>query len=82
MHLTYEDATMVAASDKFSKFLPPETLKMHSLAISVLDFHVKQSSNYISLHYETLFIVDDFLKTHIQIKHLYGYNHERVAKQS
>ena len=40
----------------FSKFVPPETLKMHSLALSVLTFQfVKHFPNYVSLHYEKSF---------------------------
>ena len=44
----------------FSKFVPPDAQKMHSLTLSVLRFFVKPFPNYLSLHYKTLFFVDDF----------------------
>ena len=42
-------------AEKFSTFVPPDTLKMHSLVLSVPNF-----PNYLSLHYERLYFVDDF----------------------
>ena len=45
---------------KFSKFVSLDVLKMHSLTLSVLRFFVKPFPNYLGLHYETLFFVDDF----------------------
>ena len=51
---------------KCSKYVPPDALKMQSLAL-FLDFFFKHFPNYLSLHYETLFI-DGFLKIHIILK--------------
>ena len=48
--------------EKFSKFVPPDTLKMHSLAHSVLRFLCKRFPNYLNLHYKKLFFVDDLEK--------------------
>ena len=50
--------------EKFSKFLPPDALKMHSLSL-FLDFFVNYLPNYLDLHYETFLFPDDFLKIHI-----------------
>ena len=36
-------------AEKFSKFVPPDTLKMHSLALPVLDFFLKHFPNYLKL---------------------------------
>ena len=49
----------------FSKFLPQNALKMHSLSLSVFRFFCKIFS--ISLHYETFFLMDDFCRVHIFI---------------
>ena len=43
IHLTYEGASMVGA-EHFLKFVPPDALKMHSLALSVLRFLCKTFS--------------------------------------
>ena len=54
---------------------------MHSLILSVLRFLCKTFPNYLSLNYEILFLVDDFLKkSYIQIKKLYGYKFVRATK--
>ena len=45
---------------KKSKFMPPDTLKMYSLVVFSQIFFVKHFPNYLSLHYEKLFIVNDF----------------------
>ena len=50
---------------KFSKFLLPDALKMHSLILPVLRFFVKPFPNYLRLHYEKLFFVNGFLKIQI-----------------
>ena len=44
---------------------PPGALKIHSLTLSVHRFFVKAFPNYLSLHYKTFFLKDDFLKNHI-----------------
>ena len=51
-------------SGKFSKFMQPDTLKIHSLALS-LDFFVKTFANYLSLPYKKLFFVDMVFKKFI-----------------
>ena len=45
---------------KKSKFMPPDTLKQVLPGCLFLDFYVKHFPNYLSLHYEKLFIVNDF----------------------
>ena len=50
---------------KFSKFVSPDTLKMHLLAPSFLEFFVKYFPNYLILHYEKLFSVDHLKKIDI-----------------
>ena len=54
--------------EKFAKFVPTDTLKMHPLGSCLfLDFFVKHSPNYLTLHYKKLFFVDDFKKIQIFI---------------
>ena len=65
-------------AEKFPKFVPPTTLKIHSLALSVLRFFCQ---NYSSFHYEKVFSVDDFKKNHIQ-KNLHGCKLARATKRS
>ena len=51
----------------------------------LLDFFV-HFPNYLSLHYKTLLLVDDFFKIYVcigsQIKIMYGYKLVRAARQS
>ena len=64
----------------FSKFAPPDPLKMHSLALSTLRFLT--FSNYLCVHDKTLFR-GLFLKySYIQTKNWYGYKLVRAVKQS
>ena len=51
IHQMYEGATMVRT---FSKFVPPDALKMHSLTLSVIRFLCKLFSKLF------FFLVDDF----------------------
>ena len=66
---------------KFSKFVPPDTLKIHSLALSVLRFLCKAFSKLLKLTLQKT--LDDFIKnSHIQIKNSYGYKLVKAVKQS
>ena len=52
---------------KSSKSVPPDALKKHSLALPV--------PRTLSLHYKTLFFVEDFLKIHIfKLKNIMAMN--------
>ena len=66
--------------------MAPDALKMNSPSLSVSRFFVKHFVDYLSLHYETLFFLDDFKKNSyihmvIQIKNLYGYKLVKTAKR-
>ena len=50
----------LAVSGKIFKICAPDTLKMHPWLCLFLDLFVKHFPNYLSLHYEKLFFVDDF----------------------
>ena len=50
--------------ERLSKFVPPDTLEMHSVALPVLRF-CKTFSKILRLTLQKLFFVDDFLKIHI-----------------
>ena len=68
-------------AQKFSKYVPADTLKMHSLALSVLTFLCKTFSTSIKLSLrKTLFRGSFFKKSYIQIKHLYDYKLVTAAK--
>ena len=64
--------------EKFSKFVPSHTVKMHSLALSVLRLLCTTFSKFL--------FVDVFKKIiysyNIQIKILYGYKLVRAAERS
>ena len=68
-------------AQKFSKYVPADTLKMHSLALSVLTFLCKTFSTSIKLSLrKTLFRGSFFKKSYIQIKNLYDYKLVTAAK--
>ena len=59
--------------EKFSKFVPPDTLQMHSLALLVLRFFCKTFSKLLKLTLGKNLFRELFLKNSIiQIKYLYG----------
>ena len=60
---------------KSSKFVPPDALKEHSLALPV--------PRIPSLHYKILLFVEDLKKnSYIHIKNLYGYEVMRTTTRS
>ena len=68
-------------AEKFSKFVPPNTLKMHSLALSVLRFLCKTFPKSLKLSLRKTLFRGWFSKiSYIQIKKLYGYKLVRAAK--
>ena len=68
--------------ERLSKFVPPDTLEMHSVALPVLRF-CKTFSKILRLTLQKLFFVDDFLKIHIfKQKICYAYKLVRAAKLS
>ena len=68
-------------AEKFSKFVPPNTLKMHSLALSVLRFLCKTFPKSLKLSLRKTLFRGWFSKiSYIQIKKLYGYELVRAAK--
>ena len=70
-------------AEKCSKFVPPDTLKIHSLPLSVLRFLCKTFSILLKLSlWKTLFCRWFFKNSYIQIKNLYDYNLVRAANQS
>ena len=64
-HSTHKSATIVGAERNISKICSSRYSKDASLALYFLDFFVKHFPNYLSLHYEKLFFVDNFEKNHI-----------------
>ena len=52
-------------AEKFSKFVPPDTLKMHSLAHSVLRFICKRFSKILKLTLQKTIFRGWFIKIHI-----------------
>ena len=61
----------------------PDTLKMHSLPLSVIRLLCKTFCKSLKLRFQkTLFGGWFFKKSYIQIKNLYGYKLVRAGKQS
>ena len=63
----------------FSKFAPPDALKIHSLALSTLRFLAFSN---LCLHNKTLFCGWFLKNSYIQTKNWYGYKLVRAVKQS
>ena len=80
---THEGAVGWCRVDKFSNFVPPDTLKMLSLALPVLRFLCKSFSKLLKLILQKTLFHGWFLKnSYIQIKNVNGYKPVRAAKQS
>ena len=68
--------------EKFSKFLPTDTLKMHSQALTVLQFLCETFSKLLKLTLrKTLFQGWFLTNSYIQRKKLYGYKLVRAVRQ-
>ena len=68
--------------EKFSKFVPPDALKMHSLVLSVLRFPCKTFSKLPKFTLRNTLLREWFLKNSYIQKKLYGYKLERATKRS
>ena len=70
-------------ADKCLKIVPPHTLKVHSLPVSVLRFLCKTFSKLRKLTLRKICFCGWFLKTlYIQIKNLYAYKLVRAGKRN
>ena len=58
-----------ALSGKFSKFVPPDTLKMHSPVLSVLRFLCNIFPKLLRFKLRNTHFVDDFYEIHISIEY-------------
>ena len=78
---TYEGATIVGSEwRKFSKFVPPDTLNMLSVALSVLRFLCKTFPKLLKLSLQKT-LSGGFLKiSYIQKKKFNGYKVVRAVK--
>ena len=66
---THEGASSWCKAEKIKKFLPPGTLKMHSLEFSVLRFHFKTFSKLLKFRLRnTLYGRCSWKSSYIQIK--------------
>ena len=81
-HRTHEGATFWQQVEKFSNSVPPDTLKMHSLALSVLRFLCKTFSLLLMLTLRKTLVDDCKKNSYIQIKNLYSYKTVIAAEQS
>ena len=69
-------------SRKFSKFVPPDGLKMHSLALPVVRFLRKTFSRLLKFTLRNTALKGWFFKnSYIQIKNLYGYKLARTEEK-
>ena len=81
VHRIHEGATMIGIVWIFH-FVPPDALKIHSLARSVLRFFVKLFPSYLSLPYQNT-PREWFLRSlYFQINKFYDYKLARAAKRS
>ena len=61
IHQTHEDSTMVGTDQtNFKNLCLQILLKCTPWHCLFLDFFLKHFPNYLSLHYQTLFFLDDF----------------------
>lgn len=67
--------------EKISKFVPPDTLRMHSLALPELRFLRKTFFRLLKLSLQKIILHGTFFKKScIQIKKLHGYELVRAEK--
>ena len=86
IHWTHKGATSWCWAAKFSKFVPPDALKIHSPAQPVLRFLCKTFSKLLKFALQNTPLPGWFFKTWcihgIQIKNLCGYKLVKAEKQS
>ena len=83
-HQIHKGATMVCAEQRnFQKFVPPDTLKIHSLALSAHRFLCETFPKYLKFTIQKALFRWWFLKnSYIQIKNLYSFKIVKAAKES
>ena len=81
IYQSHKSVTMVGAKQKkCQKFVPPNALKMHYLALFVLRFLCKIFSKLLKFALRNTLRGLFFKNSYIQIKNLYGYKLLRAAK--